>query len=88
MHEVFTHLAKRIGAVRDTVTNLVRELEQQLERENETLEQAAYGDDFDEGLTPVQEQVVAALQEALELVDGAETKLDEARGVLAELPKR
>jgi len=75
MHQAFTHLAKRVADVSKALLEVSQELQNQLERENKTLEEAEYGDAFDEELAPIQEKVVAALQESLEELDDAERLL-------------
>ncbi|MGE0709837.1 MAG: hypothetical protein AB7N76_24890 [Planctomycetota bacterium] len=84
MHDALKHLAKRIGGALTGVEELLRELERQSEREAKTLEEAEYGDDFDAELTTTQENVVAALNDAVRHVDAAASQLDEARRALEE----
>ena len=85
MHLAFVHLAKRVGQARGTVAEVVAEVESQSERETRTLEQAEYGDEFDEELAPIQEQVVGALQETLERLDDALRALDDAERTLQDV---
>ncbi|RMG06892.1 MAG: hypothetical protein D6731_24815 [Planctomycetota bacterium] len=85
MHTAFRHLARRIGTVYEQLESVAREVEQQSERETKLLERVEYGDDFDEHVAPVQEEVVAALAEALELLDEARDRLERARQTLADV---
>ena len=85
MHPAFDRLAKRVGDVQAAVLQLTREVEAQNERETKLLEEAAYGDEFDEGVAPVQEAVVAAFGEVLEALDRAHDELDGAKTTLKEI---
>jgi uncharacterized protein YukE len=84
MQDPLQHLAKRVTTARSTVDEVLRELEKQTEREGKSLEEAAFGEDFDADFASRQEDVVAALNEALRLVDSASASLEEAARGLRE----
>ena len=85
MHPAFDRLAKRVGEVQEAVLQLTREVESQNERETKILEEAAYGDEFDEGVAPVQEKVLAAFAEVLESLDRARDELEGSKTTLREI---
>ncbi len=85
MHPAFDRLAKRVGEVQAAVLQLILEVEAQNERETKLLEEAAYGDEFDEGVAPVQETVVAAFGDVLESLDRAHDELDTSKTTLKEI---
>lgn len=85
MHPAFDNLAKRVGEVQDALLELIREIESQNDRETKLLEQAAYGDEFDDEVAPVQEKVVAAFQEVLESLDRAHDELEGSKATLKEI---
>mgnify|MGYP000592657927 CR=1 FL=1 len=58
---------------------VVTEIEKTSERETKVLEDVAYGKEFNEELAPIQEKVVAALQDAMECLDRAERELTQAK---------
>jgi len=71
MHEAIAFLKKRVEAAKkdlDEVTTLVAK---QSEREQKALEAAEFGAEFDAGKALPQEQLVEALQEALEGMEEA-----------------
>lgn len=85
MHQAFNHLAKRVGEVEDALLRVTHEVQAQNERETELLEKVAYGRDFDEGVTPVQEQVIADMASVLESLDRAQDALASAKRTLSEI---
>lgn len=85
MHAAFNHLGKRVREAQEALNQVIREIQKQAERETKTLEQAAFGDEFDEELAPIQDKVVAALQEAMELLDEADRAMDDARRTLEDI---
>ena len=85
MHPAFNHLAKRVGETEQVLAKLIREVQQQNERETKLLEQAAYGREFDEEVAPVQEKVVAAFQAVLESLDRALDELEASQARLKEI---
>lgn len=86
MHEVFTHLSKRVQTTQKALAELIAEVERQAQREAKALEEAEYGSEFDAETSPVQEKVVSALQSVLEDLDAADEALTAARETLGEIP--
>ncbi len=86
MHQVFVHLAKRVASAREALNVVIREMQKQSEHETKTLEEAAYGDEFNSELAPIQEKVVAALQEVLEALDEADARLGLAEETIKSIP--
>jgi hypothetical protein len=78
-HHHFTHLAKRVTELQSELIAVVTEIEKTSERETKVLEDVAYGKEFNEELAPIQEKVVAALQDAMECLDRAERELTQAK---------
>ena len=88
MHHALAHLTKRVGEVGAVLDQLLREVEAQLERETQQLDEVAYGDDFDAARAPHQEEVVQALQTTVELLDAASDQLRDAGRTLDEVQLR
>ena len=82
---VYENLVKRIEGAREALTKVLRELEQQAGRESKLLEEAAFGDEFDEEVAPIQEKVVAAMARAIELLDEADGNMVEAQSKLEDI---
>ena len=85
MHQAFNHLAQRVDEVEASLLQVIREVEAQNERETQLLEKVAYGKQFDEQVTPIQERVLADMQTVLERLDHAQDALAMARRTLSEI---
>lgn len=88
MHQTVTHLAKRIGAAHKAALDVLNEVEQQVEKEGKRLEEVSAGKRFDEEQAEAQARFVAALQEAMGLLEEAEGSLGEALERLEDLQRQ
>ncbi len=86
MHAAYAHLRKRALGVQEALGLVIQDVQKQLERETQRLEQAAYGEVFDPELAPVQEAVVGALQGVLQELDRADHSLSQAEAGLEDIP--
>lgn len=87
MHEAIGYLAKRVKGAEEALEAVLEELRRQLQREQKTLEQAVYGDEFDAEQGPIQERVVAVLQEVIERLEEASEAVEASREALVRLPE-
>lgn len=87
MHQALAHLSKRIASAHKVALDLLNEVEAQVEKEGKRLEEVSEGKRFDEEAAEAQGRFVAALQEAMALVEEAEGSLGEAVERLDELQR-
>ncbi len=87
MHQAVTHLTKRIGAAHKATLDVLNEVEKQVEQQGKALDDVSQGRRFDEEAAEAQSRLVAALQEALALVEDAEGSLADAMRRLEELSR-
>lgn len=87
MHQAVTHLTKRITATHKATLEVLNEVEKQVEQQSKALDDVSQGRRFDEEAAEAQSRLVAALQEAMALLEDAEGSLADAVSRLEELSR-
>lgn len=87
MHQVVTHLTKRITTAHKATLDVLNELEKQVEQQGKALDDVSQGRRFDEEAAEAQSRLVAGLQEAMALLEDAEGSLADAVARLEELSR-
>lgn len=87
MHQVVTHLTKRITTAHKATLDILNEVEKQVEQQSKALEDVSQGRRFDEEAAEAQSRLVAALQEAMASLEDAEGSLADAVARLEELSR-
>lgn len=87
MHQVVTHLTKRIAAAHKAALDVLNEVERQVEAQGKQLDEVSQGRRFDEEQAAAQARLVGALQEAMALLEDAEGSLGDAQRLLEDLER-
>ncbi|MCO5170748.1 MAG: hypothetical protein M9894_30845 [Planctomycetes bacterium] len=87
MQQPVTHLTRRIALAHKAALEALNDIERQVEQQAKQLDEMSQARRFDEEAAEAQSRLVAALQDAMTLLERAEGALADAQGRLEELER-